>query len=268
MSVITDWRESTLQKVVRDPIHLDPKSRDGSLLGYTAHQAFRDVIRFGQANFDTPYENLSGADKARLYALLNQPGHLTELDEAFGQMFTAHSSIRDPYVFDIGCGPFTAGLSLATALDQRHAITYHGIDLYESMRELGKQIAQCAQNLNALSRYSTFAFFESLDDIPFPVGARINPKIFVASYLLASNTIEVEPLVKSIVKIADTFSRGPSLLLYTNTTHPLAGQKFPAFKEQLEAAGFRCPADDQTHIAHKNKTRSVHYALFYKPASF
>ncbi|MBV4504866.1 hypothetical protein HU751_008380 [Pseudomonas sp. BW13M1] len=268
MNVIADWRENALQKVVRDPIHLDPRSTDGNLLGYTISDVFREAIRFGQADFDKPYRNLSGIDKARLYALLNQPGHLTELDEAFGQLFSAHSTICDPYVYDIGCGPFTAGLSLATALDQRHVITYHGIDLYESMRELGREIAQCAQDMNALSRYSTFNFYESLDDIEPPIGARINPKIFVASYLLASSTIEVEPLVKSIVNIADTFSRGPSLLLYTNTTHPLAGQKFPAFKEQLEEAGFRCPADDQTHIAHRNKTRSVHYALFYKPASF
>lgn len=263
-----NWRDQTLQSLIRDPITGDSRSTNGSLLGYSTNDVFNKVINFGQANFDQPYEELTGNDRARLYALLNQPGHLSELDTAFAQMFSLHSGVHDPFVFDIGCGPFTAGLSLAAALGQEQVLRYYGIDIYQSMRELGQEIALSAKKLNGLNKYSEFSFHESLDSILPPLGVRNNPKLFIASYLLASSTIQVGPLVNAINNIADNFTRGPSLLLYSNTTHPLAGKKYPEFKQHLKAAGFQCPADDNMNVTHKNRLRPVHFALFYKPASY
>lgn len=268
MNQPVDWREQTLRQEVYERIQNDKRTTPDTFLGWNKSTIFKEVIKFGQADFDAPLGHLNGADKALLYAMYNQSGHLRELDEAFGQLLADQQKLSSPFVFDIGCGPFTAGLSLAIALGNQQIFRYYGIDLYASMRDLGAKIACTAKTHNGLHPLTECTFHQTLDEIEYPPAARNNAKIFIASYLLASDTLIVEPMVKSIAAIADGFSRGPSLLLYTNTSNPLAGQKYPELKKCLEDAGFQCTADDNTTLEHRNKPRDLHYALFFKAASY
>ena len=112
---LPQWLEDLRRSEVVDRVHNDPRSAKGTVLGVERGVALREVIGGGQADFDEPWNDLSADDRVLLYAYFNQLGHLEELTEAFRQLF-AHSSRPDnPIVVDLGCGPFTGGLSIATA---------------------------------------------------------------------------------------------------------------------------------------------------------
>ena len=261
------WRERTLREVVKTAIDNHPDTTPDRPMGYSINDIYHKVIRFGQANFDESYENLSGAHRALLYALVNQPGHLTELDVAFGQIFASDRLPSDPFIFDLGCGPFTAGLSIANAFGPNTTFSYHGIDLYQSMRELGDRLAKAGQRHNGIHIDSEFTFHKSLEDVPRPPYARNNAKIFIASYLLASDTLSIDPLVQEIIKCADEFSWGPSMLLYTNSANENATTHYARFEEGLAKGGFVREAGGYSQVSHRGKARNLHYAFFRKPAS-
>jgi len=268
MSDTASWREKTLDHVIHQPILKDSRSTAGTFLGWPKQDIFHDVIQGGQANFDSAIGKLTGDDKALLYAKYNQPGHLTELDSAFTQLLKNQGQIIQPYIFDIGCGPFTAGLSLAQTIGPGRIIHYYGIDLYKSMRELAGKLVNTAKSFNGINNASTFSFFESLSDVPTPQGARNNAKIFIASYLLSSNTLDVNDLANSISNASRNFGAGPSFLLYTNSSNPYAARNYPAFKTALEREDFECAVEDHSCIHHMNRERKLHYALFYKKDNF
>lgn len=260
------WRQKILDLVIHTPIAEDVRTLPGTYLGWPKGSIFRDVIKGGQANFDAVMDTLSGEDKALLYAKYNQPGHIIELDIALTQLLRDANRIHQPYVFDIGCGPFTAGLSLAHVLGKNRIFHYYGIDLYTSMRTLAKRLADAAKEFNGLNSATTCSFYSSIDEIPTPTAARSNAKIFIASYLLSSNTLDVSELATDISYIADNFSRGPSFLLYTNSTAPFAQRNFPEFKKALTEKDFMCTTHKTSTLTISCKSRSLSYALFYKPA--
>ncbi len=111
-------------------VNQHPTTRNNLILGLPKQQVFGQVIGGGQAEFDTPYLHLSGADRALLYAYMNQPGHVAELIEAFTQLFK-NGPPEDPLIVaDVGCGPCTGGLALAAVLGV--PFTYIGLDRYAS----------------------------------------------------------------------------------------------------------------------------------------
>ncbi len=94
----------------------------------------------GQADFDSPCGGLSSDDLALLYAYWIQLGHVEELVEAFGQHLSG-CNIDRPVVIDLGCGPFTGGLAVASALEPPNGFTYIGMDRASAMRRLGERLA-------------------------------------------------------------------------------------------------------------------------------
>src|SRR5262245_44944308 len=84
---IPGWLQRLRRQEIVNLVNQHPTKRDNLILGLPKQQVYEQVIRGGQAEFDTPYLHLSGADRALLYAYLNQFGHLAELIEAFTQLF-------------------------------------------------------------------------------------------------------------------------------------------------------------------------------------
>ena len=125
---LPQWLKILRREEVVDRVRNDPRSVDGTLLGVTGDVAFAEVIGGGQAEFDEPWNDLSGDDRVLLYAYFNQLGHLEELIEAFRLLFADSSHPDNPIVVDLGCGPFTGGLALATAFGRESRLDYIGVD--------------------------------------------------------------------------------------------------------------------------------------------
>lgn len=260
------WLKRVLDVQINQKIMQDPRTTTTTFLGWPRSTVFQEVIEGGQANFDEPVGHLSGDDRALLYAKYNQTRHIDELCHAFSQLFRPGESYGDPLFIDLGCGPFTAGLSLARVLSDKDVFHYYGVDHYKSMRDLGHHLANAARSEGALHERTRIHFLKDLNAVNFG-DLRGSIMIFVASYLLASPTLDIDELVNSIVSAHARASRGPAAVFYTNSSRPEARAKFPEFKQRLLNAGFELKIDNiELFTQTDKKPTDVHYALFFKKA--
>ena len=88
----------------------------------------------------------------------------------------------------------------------------------------------------------------------------------VLSYLLASDSLNIETLVGQLLRACDRIGPGPVAVLYTNTSREAAGAKFPELEERLLAARFVKTVDDRELLDDGDRPRPVHYALFVRLA--
>ena len=261
------WLVSLRQREVVTKIQSSVDSQGDYLFGIHRDEVFSDVLGGGQADFDTPYRHLDGPDRALLYAYLIQRGHLEELVEAFTQLFKIRAPDKPLIVLDLGCGPFTGGLALAAALGSDSSFSYIGLDRSVAMRELGEKLAVAAQELGALHGVDR-QWVENLDAVQWREVPGWRPVLVIASYLLASPTLDVGKLVEDINRLCNQFGRGSVTVLYTNSTSRSANQKFGPFRDALASAGFRIFADDRGAITINDlkgaRERELRYALFHR----
>jgi SAM-dependent methyltransferase len=266
MTAIAPWLTQLLNDEIDDRVRTDPRTTNATFLGWPRERVFREVVGGGQADFDAPVGHLAGSDRALLYAKYNQRRHLDELQHAFDRLLT-NARISFPTVLDLGCGPFTAGLSLASVLGNTEPFRYFGIDRAVSMLALGKRLADAARARGALHDSTTYWFGDNLGTVEFGA-ARGEITIVVASYLLASPSLEVEAIVKSVIKALKRIGPGPAAVLYTNSATPAASSKYIPFREALTRNGFKLNVEEVEVFADTDKKpTSVHYALLFRPAS-
>lgn len=261
-----EWREIIRRTHVIEVVKGDRRTREtaNSCFGYSTHEIFNQIIGGGQADFDEPYKNLSPQERAILYAYFNVPGHLTELDHAFPKLFGHHSPPVKPTVIDLGCGPITAGLAFASAVGPECCFRYVGLDRSASMQALGGQLWDEAVKLGGINPFSRPYFVSDLAE--FDPGLRRGELTFVvASYLLASTTLDVDRLVASLITCLERIGPGPVALLYTNSPREEPNRQLPQFLSLLRAAGFKGEEDENASILHRSSTRNVRYAFLYRP---
>ncbi|ATB32291.1 hypothetical protein [Melittangium boletus] len=263
-----DWLVALINTEVDIRIRNDARTMaaPNTFLGYPKDRIFQEVLGGGQADFDAPIGKLTGEDRALLYAKYNQSRHLDELGEAFDQLFSITSRAGQPTLIDLGCGPFTAGLALAATLNKARAFRYHGFDRADSMRGLGARFAETAKRLGAFHPNATWSFGQNLDIHDFG-RIRGDLTLVVASYLLASPTVDVESLVGSVVNAVNRIGPGPAAVLYTNSAKPGPNKKYPSFSKALRESGFELKRD---HVELFQKTKNpadLRYALFFRPAT-
>lgn len=248
--------------------------------GYRGSYAF-DTIRLeivggGQANFDEPWDPGDGRalvspdERALLYAYCNQKGHLEELLEAFGMLFGESSfADSDPVVIDLGCGPFTGGLALASVLGPTARFSYVGVDTASSMRRLAESLARAAVAQGAMHDGER-QWCSDLSEVVWVGPARWRPVLVIVSYLLASSTVDPVILANSVVKLLERIGRGRVTVLYTNSTTEVANRSLPQFQRGLEAHGFVRAADDVGSLDvgrfDGRRSRTVRYVLFHRQA--
>lgn len=263
---VPPWLEDLRRAEVVRPVLSDMRTIGNDLLGVSAGTAFRDVICGGQADFDAPWNHLSADDRVLLYAYLNQTAHIEELTEAF-QMLFARSAVDGPVVFDLGCGPFTGGLALATSLAPGSSFTYIGMDRAAAMRRFGAKLAAAALPTCGMANIAC-QWVDDLDRVVWEEPPRWRPVIVIVSYLLASATLNPIELVAQVTRLLQRIGRGPVMVLYTNSVSPWANRTFPLFRAALEAVGFVLVADNEGEIRVKRyngpQTRRLRYALFQR----
>ena len=264
---LPSWLLNLRRREVVTKIQSSDDTQGDCILGIDRDEVFTAVLGGGQADFDAPFRHLEGLDRALLYAYLIQRGHLEELVEAFTQLFKDGAPNEPLIVLDLGCGPFTAGLALAAALGNDSAFSYIGLDQSASMREFGEKLAVAAEDLGALRGVDRM-WVENLDAVQWREVPGWRPVLVIASYLLASPTLDVEVLIEDVDRLCNQFGRGPVTVLYTNSTRPTANQKFGPFRDALTNAGFCIFADDRGAITindlNSTRERELRYALFHR----
>lgn len=260
------WLLELLDQEVEQKIQRDPRTiaNPRTFLGWPKDQIFHDVLGAGQADFSSPVGHLSSADRALLYARYNQPRHLDELAAAFQALFSGSNRAGRPTVIDLGCGPFTAGLALAAMFGQSQPFRYYGVDRAESMLTLASKFATSAKQKGAFHEDTSWSFGDDLNSIDFgPSRGELN--LVVASYLLASPTLNVEDLVVELLEALQRIGPGPAAVLYTNSAHPIPNVKYPRFRDLLVEGGFEAYVDDVETFWETKNPKALRYALFFKP---
>lgn len=261
-----DWLRQLIGDVIDNRISDDARTTDTTYLGWPRNRVFRDVIGGGQADFDVQIGHLTSDDRALLYAKFNQVRHLEELVHAFNRLLGESGRVHCPILIDIGCGPFTAGLSFAACFGPQGPFRYFGVDRASSMLRLGALLAEEAAKLDAIHPLTSVTFAQSLSDISFGP-ARGEWTIVVASYLLASPTVDPGGLVADILTTLERVGPGPVAVLYTNSANRYADAKYPEFRDTLIKAEFDVRADAVERFLDTTKEpKDMHYALFYRPA--
>ncbi len=201
-----------------------------------------------------------------LYALFNQKAHIDELIHAFDKFLADPNNFRGATVVDIGCGPFTAGLAVANVIGNRVAFRYFGVDRALSMCSFADELAQEVRVLGEFNERTEVSFHQSVDDIDFGPLRAAEVTVFVLSYLLASDSIDIEALVGEIVRARDRIGMGQTLVLYTNSAKGRARANYPEFRDRMVAAGFDVHVEEIERFDDADKPRDIHYALFVRPA--
>lgn len=243
------------------PVQAHADTDSARLLGVSTSDVFAEVIGGGQADFDKPWKHLSPDDRALLYAYLNQKRHVEELFHAFTMLFSA-SEIHNPILIDLGCGPFTAGLAFTAALTEGRRFSYIGVDRSESMCRLGARLAEAAARESG-SSFIDLIWARSIAEVPWSNAQCWRPVIVIASFLLASPSLDVSQLVEELEILLTRIGRGPVTLLYTNAVGSNANRSFAAFRMALQDNDFRMIKDDIGRIE-GTRTLELRYALFQR----
>jgi SAM-dependent methyltransferase len=225
---------------------------------------FNHAINGGQADFDTPLEDLSPRDRAQLYAYANQKTHVDELIHAFGKLLGDVSAVQNATVIDIGCGPFTSGLALANQVGVHFPYRYFGIDRAKSMLAFGRELADEVFVRGVMHPETVVSFHTHLDNVDFGPRRAAETTIFVLSFLLASSTINVDDLVEEMVRACDRVALGRVIVLYTNAASASARRNFAPFRTAMEKAGFEMHIEAIEQFEDTEKPRPIHYALFLR----
>jgi hypothetical protein len=260
---IPPWLDDLRRRMVVSVVQRDPRTSDRRLLGVAKEALFHQVLCGGQADFESPSDGSSPDDLALLYAYYLQPGHVEELVEAFGQHLSG-CNIDQPVVIDLGCGPFTGGLAVASALEPPNGFTYIGMDRASAMRRLGERLAIATVQSRRLD--ITRIWTADLNEVKWPEPPRWRPVIVIVSYLLASPTINPAALATDLDELLKRIGRGPLTLLYTNSVYRERNIHFPGFRGSLESIGLQLIKDEIGEIETTYRTRQLRYALFYRPA--
>lgn len=264
---IPNWLAQLRRQEIIDVVKNHPGTHNGLVLNLSPQEIVDKAICGGQADFDAPYLHLNGADRALLYAYFNQPRHLEELIEAFTQLFRNEPPLDPLVVVDAGCGPFTGGLAFSSVINE--PFSYIGIDRSVSMRNLGERLASSATDFGSLN-CSDRQWVADLDEIQWQHPPDWRPILVIASYLLASPTLDVAAFVRNIDVVCKRFGRGPVTVLYTNSALPRPNRSFPRFRDGLRDLGFKIIANDQGEIKTNRfgevQTRPLRYALFQRDA--
>lgn len=262
---LPQWLNILRREEVVDRVRNDPRSVGGTYLGVTRDIVFDEVIGGGQAEFDEPWNDLSGDDRVLLYAYFNQLGHLEELTEAFRLLFANSSRPENPIVVDLGCGPFTGGLAIATAFGRASRLDYIGVDRSWAMCKLGERLASVADELDETPRIDRH-WSRDISSVRWGSTPSWRPVLVIVSYLLASPTLDTAGLIGELEGLLMTLGRGAVTLLYTNSSRPGANRSYPGFRKALQDARFELIADDRGRVEidrwSGTQDRKLRYALF------
>lgn len=264
MTIWKPWLTELRRELIISPLQNDPRTINGKLLGKSMDWIFNVAIDGGQADFDQPLGNLTPRDRAMLYAYANQKTHIDELSHAFEKFLADPGYIDNTTILDIGCGPFTTGLAFANIVESRFPYRYIGIDHARSMTGFGDELAQEAIARGHMHENTRIEFSNDLDAVDFGPLRAAETTIVVLSFLLASESIDVQRLVDEIVRACDRIGLGRVIVLYTNSAREAARKKFIPFKTAMMESEFHLKIEEIEQFEDTAKPRPIHYAVFVR----
>jgi hypothetical protein len=221
------------------------------LLGYNTDTIRSEIIKYGQANFDSSYNNLKSNDIVKLYCYFNMRKHyytslyLYERCLWLKDLVSTGGCIK---FIDIGCGPATSGIAFTDFLFGNNSdsvpFDYIGVDFYQSMLD-------SAEDLMSNGVYSCFSnqqYIKSLKLIDKSDLSDAKAIIINVCYLFASPNLDVNDLANDVNELLDDYNEKPRFLLFQNTTDAIKNVKYNIFKTKL-----------LSHIILLSDVRTVNY---------
>lgn len=231
------------------------------LLGYDSFMARRDIIQFGQADFDKKYRHLLPSEVVKLYCYFNMRKHFYS---------TLHMLEINPWIknlmiegktkfVDIGCGPATSGIAVVDYLlsvgAPNNSFDYIGIDCYQSMLDAASDMMN-----NSVFDNKTAQFLNKINLIKVDDSENINAIFINTCYLFASPSLQVDELALDINTYLENYKEIPRFLLFQNTTDPSKNANYVDFKKKL--IGHKVLNADQIEVKYNNQRGG-----FWPPAS-
>lgn len=136
---------------------------------------------------------------------------------------------------DLGCGSGTAGLALAECLKQP-TVRYIGLDIAKAMQRKATSMLQAAMDGSLLGKKSILTMTSSWSNLrKFPAAYTAPTNAFFnATYLFASDSLDVEDVCKAVMAYKDSAYVRRLLFVYSNTDTGVSGEKFQAFKKKMK----------------------------------
>jgi SAM-dependent methyltransferase len=242
---------------VASKVRHDCRTRMGRnlLLGHPFHRVRHEVIRNGRVDFDRgyrgPWGELSPEDLVALYSYLYLPRHHAEAASSFdrfsGFIDPLLSSGRRTWVVDLGCGPGTAGLAFADHCSKQ-AFHYLGIDRSGAMGRAARSLLRQARASGLIDETSHVTSSSNVFNIPAALKKCTTPVnvVFVASYLFASRSLDVEWVSGCVRAAAESESVERCLFVYLNARARYPNRNYEAFVGSLGASVRRVGVKEST----------------------
>ena len=204
------------------------------LLGYDRYTIRKEIIKFGQADFDSSFDKLNPSQIVKLYCYFNMRKHFFSSLYLFNKCSIFMNNIQRKTIIkliDIGCGPATTGLAfmeyIITNAESPAKFDYYGVDRYNSMLEEAK-------NMMSNPKYTPLnhcLFVNNLRDIDTALLNKSDLILFNTSYLFSSDSLDEKDLAVSINNILNKTIGIKSFLLFQNTTDLTKNNKYISFKK-------------------------------------
>jgi len=230
------------------------------LLGFEKYIVRTSIIKYGQANFDNNYKNLTSNEVVKLYCYFNMRKHyytsMYLLDKCtwINKLVSSLGSLK---FIDIGCGPATSGIAL---LDHLHLsnlpikFDYIGIDYYQSMLD---EAANFMEN-DVYPKENRQQYIKSITLLDHNMMNDANSIFVNTSYLFGSPTLDIKQLSNEVNKLLNLYKNIPRFLLFQNTPEPSKNKNYLEFKQML--VSHEVLLSEKTTIKYNNQRNS-----FYPP---
>ena len=229
------------------------------LLGYDNYTIRSTIIKYGQAEFDTPYDSLTTEDIVKLYSYFNMRKHYYSSMYAFDRLgliqkyYGTSGSIK---FIDIGCGPATSGIAFTDLIHSHTETTvsfdYFGIDYYSSM---------CAAAKNYMDNDvyipgELTCYLKDLSDMNFDWLNNASCIVINTCYLFASGSLKEDILAENIVTLRKAVPETPFFVIFQNTTDKEKNHKYTTFKALIP--GLSVLLSENAVINYNNRRNSYY----------
>jgi hypothetical protein len=242
------WSEP-MNAVFRDQVvkpvceHPDTDLTENDLFGLPFELVRDEVICKGRADFSVGYEHarygkITAEQKLLLYSFINFKKHFYACRRAFetyrvelGRLWIGER----PAVIDLGCGPGTAGLALCDSFPGT-TWDYVGVDSAAPMLAQTDRMLSSGKRAGLMDPQSLVWLCKDWNECRTSVIRQTAPVLLLCSYLFASASLSpavLSDLAGWVRSFLTTSDRPVTLLLYLNSTIPVAGASYESFKQLI-----------------------------------
>lgn len=212
-----------------------------SIMGRTGGQIRNDIIKYGRADFRLGNNGLSDDEIVLLYCYYNMRKHFFTTYFLYERIYNSLMEIISdtntiPVFIDLGCGPLTSGLAISDLHTERtgNQLLVHYIGLDNAPAMLRKATAFWdVGNFHPDSRCDLVLTPDEILDHLIPYQDGHTTLIFNASYLFASDSLEILDLANFFSNLRRQFGTSRIYFVFQNPDNPERNSKFQQFKSQI-----------------------------------